>query len=1339
MMQRNKLKLLLASLAASTIFCSVSITVTAADPIRTGLSGNETVLIEAHKGACPGHIITQSSQINAHTILVQSGSHKINLSGQITLTPTTAEDATGSTNMAEPAFRIAGTSQVELTLEEDCNATFESPANYAGIQVDGNAKLTIKTKTKGKGTLKVTGGDYAAGIGGGPRSSVGSIEIFDGDIEATGGKGAAGIGSGLDSGANNVIIRGGSILAQGGDSYTRGTSDPDDPDSDLPPAAAGPGIGSTSTATTGNVIISGGIVKTFAGNNTNGPDETTISGIQAQFFSSDTGSANIYSNDLTKSGMTSGFNGIVWKVPDKDAIALKADVYGNANLTEDLQDNQKLFLQPGSSLTIVPPNADKDENAKINIPPTAGIKGDSTNKIVDVNKIGGGGSVDPDIRNFVSLALIDFENVTKEHTFTGEDFTDTFLVYNKKRNVDGFGVLDVDATNWSVTKEFLPNIENITLNDKKTQQVKKQGNYKITYKHKNLNNNLDFDKEFVMTGVKIAQRKLEECEISISDQTYTGSPLEPDVSISYNGIPIPQEGNYTVTYPTGKNVEKGKGLAIIQTIPTGDIIYADAENLANEFPKEFEIKAASLTDATVIVGPDVSTVYDGKEHKLGDDYTITVKVGDKTLKEGDDYTIEPETDDFTNAGTISYLIKGNGNYDGTPTQPATFTITAMPLNIESIAAEKEKTYNGDAKVKISDVTFKETIPDKDKNKITISSPGLVDKENLGNAGPYDNIYLSEPITIEVDGKPSENYDIKYDGSALKLDETITIKPLDPTPTPVSFKAYGDANYKVGADGKTFDCTVEIPAQSGVKTYQFKMDENGEWKTATLSEDKTKYYADFTGIIPESKHIFYANVTADPPNVNAADMLPSEELVFEKLVNPAADISVGELYLDPPEGNSDKKTYTVAIPEVENPESPVEYWIKASNSEDSPAFSATSFKKADCKPGTEYIGYIRYAETTVYKATEKPFASQPLKTPKSPLADSGPKYKTTWKRVIPNNSDNIELPDALKEADYTSMQEVTTDLTRHLAGLGAYQDQEHTAFYDVKVQVITRDDAGEPVTRDAEPGDFENGGIPITLPAKSLPDGVVATENQFSAAHMFASNDFAEYSAGEIETCLNSEGSEVFQGSGKGVTFVVNGTSPVGIAWSTAPEEPTDPEDPNNPNNPEDPNNPDNNDPNNPDGNDPNNPNGTDPNNPDGNNGDANAADPNANNAADPNAANANGTDANGEDAKSAAQSAVDALKSAAASLLPKTGDTSKIIMWVVAAVAACIAVIAVLRSKAKKGKKAKSSSSAKTSATVKKPAATTAKKSASTTAKKTTTKKPASGTAKKTTTTKKGR
>ena len=54
-----------------------------------------------------------------------------------------------------------------------------------------------------------------------------------------------------------------------------------------------------------------------------------------------------------------------------------------------------------------------------------------------------------------------------------------------------------------------------------------------------------------------------------------------------------------------------------------------------------------------------------------------------------------------------------------------------------------------------------------------------------------------------------------------------------------------------------------------------------------------------------------------------------------------------------------------------------------------------------------------------------------------------------------------------------------------------------------------------------------------------------------------------------------------------------------------------------------------------------------------------------------------------------AQSIADALKSAIASLAPKTGDTSKIIMWAVIAVAACIAVIAAVRSKMKTGRKGK--------------------------------------------------
>ena len=50
--------------------------------------------------------------------------------------------------------------------------------------------------------------------------------------------------------------------------------------------------------------------------------------------------------------------------------------------------------------------------------------------------------------------------------------------------------------------------------------------------------------------------------------------------------------------------------------------------------------------------------------------------------------------------------------------------------------------------------------------------------------------------------------------------------------------------------------------------------------------------------------------------------------------------------------------------------------------------------------------------------------------------------------------------------------------------------------------------------------------------------------------------------------------------------------------------------------------------------------------------------------------------------------AADAVKSAAASLLPKTGDTSKLIVWVVLAVA-CVAVIVGIQIKSKKGNRKK--------------------------------------------------
>lgn len=70
------------------------------------------------------------------------------------------------------------------------------------------------------GTIIATGGDNAAGIGGGNSNGdapmCGNISISGGNITATGGMSAAGIGAGCDGPCGNISITGGTVIATGG-------------------------------------------------------------------------------------------------------------------------------------------------------------------------------------------------------------------------------------------------------------------------------------------------------------------------------------------------------------------------------------------------------------------------------------------------------------------------------------------------------------------------------------------------------------------------------------------------------------------------------------------------------------------------------------------------------------------------------------------------------------------------------------------------------------------------------------------------------------------------------------------------------------------------------------------------------------------------------------------------------------------------------------------------------------------------------------------------------------------------------------------------------------------
>ena len=100
-----------------------------------------------------------------------------------------------------------------IVLADNTTNNLKGGCQGSGIYVPGFKTLTIQ----GNGTLNVTGGNGAAGIGGGSFSHLGNIIISGGTVTATGGYGATGIGTGSSfSYCGDIIISGGTVTANGG-------------------------------------------------------------------------------------------------------------------------------------------------------------------------------------------------------------------------------------------------------------------------------------------------------------------------------------------------------------------------------------------------------------------------------------------------------------------------------------------------------------------------------------------------------------------------------------------------------------------------------------------------------------------------------------------------------------------------------------------------------------------------------------------------------------------------------------------------------------------------------------------------------------------------------------------------------------------------------------------------------------------------------------------------------------------------------------------------------------------------------------------------------------------
>ncbi len=153
-------------------------------------------------------VITQrnSSAETSNTIMINASENA------------TANVTISNVNIDTSGAAVSTGGKGNVNIELDGTNTLKSGVDHAGLEKnsDGNqGKLTITDENE-NGKLIATGGDGAAGIGGGLYAGGNDITITGGEITATGGDSGAGIGGGASAGGKNITIAGGKVTATGG-------------------------------------------------------------------------------------------------------------------------------------------------------------------------------------------------------------------------------------------------------------------------------------------------------------------------------------------------------------------------------------------------------------------------------------------------------------------------------------------------------------------------------------------------------------------------------------------------------------------------------------------------------------------------------------------------------------------------------------------------------------------------------------------------------------------------------------------------------------------------------------------------------------------------------------------------------------------------------------------------------------------------------------------------------------------------------------------------------------------------------------------------------------------
>ncbi len=319
------------------------------------------------------------------------------------------------------------------------------------------------------------------------------------------------------------------------------------------------------------------------------------------------------------------------------------------------------------------------------------------------------------------------------------------------------------------------------------------------------------------TGVKtvtfeITAADVENATVTGVDESYgySGSAIEPAVTVTLGGSTLVADVDYTVTYTDNT------ALGTANVTVTGKGNYTGVKTVM------FEITAADVENAT-ITGVDESYGYTGSAIEP----TVTVTLSGITLVKDTDYTVSYTNN--TALGTATVTLTGKGNYTGVKT--VTFEITAADIAKATLSGiDKNYPYTGSAitpepqlvlngKTLVKDTDFTVTY----RNNINLGA-AVVEINGIGNyTGTKSTAFTVIKANIGTARVDSVNPEYEHTGAAIEPPPVVTlngvtlVKDRDYTVEYENNVEIGTATYKITGTGNyegsitgSFKITIALP-------------------------------------------------------------------------------------------------------------------------------------------------------------------------------------------------------------------------------------------------------------------------------------------------------------------------------------------------------------------------------------------------------------------------------------------------------------------------------------------------------------------------------------------------